>query len=63
MFTVFVRKKSRGGYSQSKSTPLETKKDVRRWMRRSPMVKTNTKVTVSNILTNKSVTAPSWKFL
>ena len=63
MFTVFVRKKSRGGYSQSKSTPLETNKDVGRWMRRSPMVKTNTKVTVSNILTNKSVTAPSWKFL
>ena len=62
MFTVFVRRKGRGGYSQSKSTPLATKQDVKRWIKQSPMISANTPITVTNLKSNKHITAPSWKF-
>lgn len=37
------------------STPLRTKEDVVRWVRRNPVGNSNTKVKVTNTITKKSI--------
>lgn len=42
--------------SVSQSTPLPNKARVRAWAKRNPMIKSNTKVTIKNTRTKKTIT-------
>ena len=38
------------------STPLSSKEKVRRWIRKNPLGNTNTKVTIKNTITKRTIT-------
>ena len=48
--------RGRGNFARVQSTPLPNKERVRAWVKRNPVGNVNTKLTIKNTRTNKTIT-------
>lgn len=55
MWSVYYEKYSKGKKSSIGSTPLDSKQKVSDWVKKNPMIRSNSTVKLTNLLTNKSI--------
>jgi len=62
-YKVLIQTGKGKNLARSGSIPLKTKKDVSRWVKKSPLGKWNTKIEVINLRTKKVITGVKSKFM